>query len=225
MSFSIDWSPCREAHLQLHTNAVFLSCTSHTCAPPQSVINRQTVPIGGLDGSQLCSSSVVKLLTPTGRETKRGDLLRRKEEVNRVKIKNMIVSGGTGGERKQTAIKSRNSSSIYFCSKMADSSLKGKSVRIFVRRRYRKVEVFQRWQQNTNSVRRCVFSWAKGGEARWREIWGCWFWSRELMLRSLMDRVPGMRLPCSHKMDGAPLLFSPSYSLMSLTLFSSLFWR
>lgn len=43
------------------------------------------------------------------------------------------------------------------------------------------------------------------------------------MLRSLMDRVPGMRLPSSHKMDGAPLLFSPSYSLMSPVLFSSLF--
>lgn len=29
------------------------------------------MPIPGLDGSQVCSSSVVKLLTPTGGETKR----------------------------------------------------------------------------------------------------------------------------------------------------------
>lgn len=79
---------------QAHT-VLPLSCTSHTCTLPHSVINRQTVPIRGLDESQLCSSSVVKLLTPTGRETKRGEdqaaqqrgaLERRKEEVNRDKL-------------------------------------------------------------------------------------------------------------------------------------------
>lgn len=88
-------------HILTHTHthskiqASSHSSTSHTCAPPHSVINRQTVPIWSLDGSQLCSSSVVKLLTPTGRETKRGayqaaqqrgGLERRKEEVNRDKL-------------------------------------------------------------------------------------------------------------------------------------------
>lgn len=82
-------------HPHTHTQSSSHSCTSHTCAPPHSVINRQTVPIWGLDTSQLCSSSVVKLLTPTGRETKRGadqaaqqrgDLEKRKEEVNRDKL-------------------------------------------------------------------------------------------------------------------------------------------
>lgn len=46
----------------------------------------------------------------------------------------------------------------------------------------------------------------RGGEERWREIWGCWFRSRELMLRSLMDSA-SREAPYPHKMDWA---LSPS---------------
>lgn len=42
----------------------------------------------------------------------------------------------------------------------------------------------------------------RGGEERWREIWGCWFRSRELMLRSLMDSA-SREAPYPHKMDWA----------------------
>lgn len=184
------------------------------------------MPIWGLDGCQLCSSSVVKLLTPTGRETKRGadqaaqqrgDLERRKEEVNRNKLDirgavEVSCLGGGGVQRWREERESQWACKIKeyvfgvgdFGKQDLESEVERWMLRFFM---------------NGSGilivhVMVSEFSRRKGGEERRRTIWGCWFWSRELILRSLMDRVPAVKLHTHTRW----IEHSPSLSLSVLAL-------